>query len=173
MPGAVECLGMTPLWSPQSVQASDEILATSKLKNTKSTGNDVINLQHMKESLMVTIPYITLIINTSIVTKVFPKPWKHSIIIPIHKSDDIGEPSNFRPINLVPIQSKIFEKVISTQLTEYLVTNNLLNESQYTYSKNSSTEQAIVNVTERSTNRLTKVKSPYFIFSIFPKPLPV
>ena len=32
---------------------------------------------------MVTIPYITLIINASIVTKVFPKPWKHSVIIPI------------------------------------------------------------------------------------------
>ena len=74
------------LWSPQPVQAADVILAISKLKNTKSTGHDQINLQHIKESLMVTIPYITLIINRSIVTKVFPKPWKHSIVIPIHKS---------------------------------------------------------------------------------------
>ena len=102
------------LWSPQPVQAADVILAISKLKNTKSTGHDQINLQHIKESLMVTIPYITLIINTSIVTKVFPKPWKHSIIIPIHKSGDIEEPTNFRPINLLPILSKILEKVIST-----------------------------------------------------------
>ena len=62
------------LWSPQPVQAADVILAISKLKNTKSTGHDQINLQHVKESLMVTIPYITLIINTSIVTKAFPKP---------------------------------------------------------------------------------------------------
>ena len=44
------------------------------------------NLQHIKESLMVTILCITLIINISIVTKVFPKLWKHTIIIPIHKS---------------------------------------------------------------------------------------
>ena len=49
----------------------------------------------------------------------------------IHKSGDIEEPTNFRPINLLPIQSKIFEKVFSTQLTEYLENNNLLNESQY------------------------------------------
>ena len=60
---------------------------------------------------MVTIPYITLIINTWIVTnkvtKVFPKPWKHSIIISIHKSGDIEEPTNFRQINLLPILSKI------------------------------------------------------------------
>ena len=77
------------LWSPQPVQAADIILAISKLKNTKSPGHDQINLQHIKESLMVTIPYIKLISNTSIVTNVFPNPWKHSIIKPIHKSGDI------------------------------------------------------------------------------------
>ena len=98
---------------------------------------------------MVTITYITLIINTSIVTKVFPKPWKHSIIIPIHKSGDIEEPTNFRLINLHTIISTILEKVISTKLTEYLENNNLLNESQYAYRNNSSTEQALVNVTEQ------------------------
>ena len=76
------------------------------------TGHDQINLQHIKESLMVTIPYITLIINTSIATKVFQKPWKHSIIIPIHKSGDIEEQTNFRPINFLPILSKTLEKVI-------------------------------------------------------------
>ena len=36
-------------------------------------------------------------------------------IIPIHKSGDIEEPTNFRPINLLPILSKILEKVTSTQ----------------------------------------------------------
>ena len=104
------------LWSPQPVQAADVVLAISKLKNTKSTGHDQISLQHIKE----TIPYINLIINTSIVTNLFPKPWKHSIIIPIHKSGDIEEPTNFKPIYLLPILSKIMENVISTQLTEYL-----------------------------------------------------
>ena len=79
------------------------------------TGHDQINLQHIKERLMATIPYITLI-NKSKVTNVFPKPWKHSIIIPIHKSCDIEEPTNFRPINLLQILSKILEKVISTQI---------------------------------------------------------
>ena len=59
------------LWSNQPVQAADVIFAISKLKNTKSTGHDQINLQHIKKSLMVTIPYITLIVNTSIVTRYF------------------------------------------------------------------------------------------------------
>ena len=41
------------------------------------------------------------------------------------------------------------ENVTSTQLTKYLEKNNLLNESQYAYRNNSSTEQALVNVTEQ------------------------
>ena len=41
------------------------------------------------------------------------------------------------------------EKVIPTQLTGYLEYNNLLNKSQYAYRNNSSTEQALVNVTEQ------------------------
>ena len=41
----------TSLWSTQPVQAADVILAISKLKNTKSAGNDQINLQHIKKVL--------------------------------------------------------------------------------------------------------------------------
>ena len=100
-----------------------------EIKNTKSTGHDQINLQRIKEGLMVTIPYITLIINTSMVTKVFPTLWKHSIIIPIHKSGDIEEPTNFRPINLLPILSKILEKILLTHINWVLRNNNLLNEN--------------------------------------------
>ena len=100
----------SPRCGVPNLQAADVILAISKLKNIKLTGHDQINLQHVKESLMVTIPYISLIINTSMVTKAFPKPWKHSIIIPIHKSGDIEEPTNFRPINLLPILSKNIRK---------------------------------------------------------------
>ena len=76
----------------------------------------------------------------------------------IHKSGGIEEPTNFRPINLLPILSKILEKVMSTQLTEYLENNNLLNESQYAYRNNSSTEQALVNVTKQIYKSIDKGK---------------
>ena len=107
---------------------------------------------------MVTIPHITIIINTSIPTKVFPKPWKHSIIIPIYKSGDIEEPTNFRTFNLLPVLSKIFEKVVSAQLTENIGKNNLLNERQCAYRNNSCTEQALVNVTEQIYKSIDKIE---------------
>ena len=82
------------------------------LKYTKSTELNQINPQHIKESLMVTIQYITLIINISIIMKVFIEYLKNSIKTPIHKSGDIKEATNFRLITLLPILSKILKKVI-------------------------------------------------------------
>ena len=132
-----------------------------------------VNLQLIKESLMVTIPYISLIINTSIVTKVFPKPWKHSIIIPIHKSDDIEEPTIFISINLFQFYKKARKCFLNSIINRVLRKNKLLNESEYAYRNNSSTEQALVNVIQsKSTNLLTKLKS-HSSFSIYSKPLTV
>ena len=52
----------------------------------------------------------------------------------------------------------MLEKVISTQLTEYLENNNLLNVSQYAYYNNSSTEQVLVNVTKQIYKSIDKGK---------------
>ena len=50
------------------------------------------------------------------------------------------------------------ENIILAQLTKYFEKNNLLNESQYAYRKNSSTEQALVNVTQQIYKSIDKGK---------------
>lgn len=136
-------------WKPEPVTETQIIKAISKMKNTKAMGHDQIALQYIKHSLPVTIQYITLIINTSIVTKIFPKSWKHAIIIALHKSGETDDPSNFRPIHLLPILSKILEKAVAAQLMSYLETTNQLNPYQYAYRPQSSTEHALLNITEQ------------------------
>ena len=58
------------------------------------------------------------------------------------------------------------EKVISTQLMEYLENNNLLNESKYAYRNNSSTEQAPVNVTEQIYKSIDKGKISLLVLDL-------
>ena len=52
--------------------------------------------------------------------------------------------TNYRPISLLPVFSKIFEKVVLKQLQEYLTTNKLLFESQHGFRENFSTESAVI-----------------------------
>ncbi len=54
--------------------------------------------------------YLTVIVNTSLTTGVFPENWKHAIVIPLFKTGDPENVSNYRPISLLPILFRILEK---------------------------------------------------------------
>ena len=60
----------------------------------------------------------------------FPKEQKKANIAPVHKKHDKQLIKNYRPVSLMPICSKIFEKVIFNLLFKYLDDNNLLNRNR-------------------------------------------
>jgi len=62
---------------------------------------------------------------------IYPEKLKFSLIKPIYKSGDKSSLSNYRPISLLPVLSKIFEKVIHKRLFDHLNNKVLLNEHQY------------------------------------------
>ena len=97
---------------------------------------------------------ITLIINQSLHSGIFPDKLKIAKVTPIHKKGDIKLITNFRPISVLPVISKIFETVICDQLSHYLESNNLLCPQQYGFTKNSSTEIAALEVIDRLLNQL-------------------
>ncbi|KAF2345606.1 Reverse transcriptase domain, partial [Trinorchestia longiramus] len=144
-----QLLNTTNKWKPNPVSLQEIRRILYSLKNTKAVGHDNISLQYIKDSFNFTVLLLHLIINTSIATKKFPDQWKHSIIKPLHKAGDINTASNYRPISLLPVLSKILEKVISNQLSTYLDKSNLLHPNQYAYRKHTSTQDALLNITEK------------------------
>ncbi|KAF2362703.1 Reverse transcriptase domain [Trinorchestia longiramus] len=86
---------------------------------------------------------------SAIATDKFPDQWKHSIIKPLHKAGDINTASNYKPISLSPVLSKILEKVILNQFSTHLEKSNLLHQNQYAYKKHTSTQDALLNITEK------------------------
>ncbi len=73
----------------------------------------------------------------------FPCAWKSSVIVPIFKSGDPHSASNYRPISMLPIVSKVAEKLMAAQITNYL--NNsyfALHPMQFGFRANYSTEMA-------------------------------
>ena len=70
----------------------------------------------------------------SIISGLFPKELKKTKVIPIHKKNYKVEPGNYRPVSILSIISKIFERVVCEQLTDYPTCNNYLYELQSGFS---------------------------------------
>ena len=97
---------------------------------------------------MLGIP-ITQICNLSIKLSHFPKDCKVAKLKPLYKKGTKTDPKNFRPISLLPIVSKIFEKVIHEQTMEYLTDNNILYKYQSGFRKNHSTDTSLSYLTNK------------------------
>ncbi len=71
----------------------------------------------------------------------------NALVIPLFKNSDQENLNNYRPILLLPILSKIVEKIVSNQLLDFLLKHNLLSNSQHGFSPNLSTETALQKIT--------------------------
>ena len=63
-------------------------------------------------------------------TGIYPNTWKSANVTPIHKKNDKQSIKNYRPISLLPICAKIFEKIVFDQLYSYFTSNGLITKNQ-------------------------------------------
>ena len=102
------------------VTKKEVINVITKLKNKKSTGLDKLSvdiIKHIKESIAEPIRYLTMLI---FYTGVYPNELKIGLVAPIHKKSDPTLVSNYRPITLVSIISKIIEKFFYDRFIQFL-----------------------------------------------------
>ena len=119
----------------------------SSLQVNRAAGWDGISVRLLKEAGQVIVPSLTYIISLSIRSGYFPNKWKVSKVLPIYKDDIKSDPNSYRPISILPIVSKIIEKVIFNQLYEYLISNNLLADVQHGFRPMHSTLTALLEAT--------------------------
>ena len=87
------------------------------IKVSKATGHDKISPKLLKDSADIVVPTLVNIFNQSIKSGIFPDDLKIAVISPIFKAEDKAQCTNYRPISILSTVSKIFEKLISTQLS--------------------------------------------------------
>ena len=124
------------------VNDNEIIHIVNNLKNKSSYGYDCISNLLLKRAKNELIKPLTLIINQTINTGIFPEQLKISQVKPLFKKGDSTLFFNYRPISLLPSISIIFEYVIFKQLITYLNTNNLLCPQQFGFRPAHSTELA-------------------------------
>ena len=89
---------------------------------------------------------LSIIINISVQKGIFPSKLKKAKVVPVYKNDDETEPGNYRPISLLSIFNRIFEKLMYHRLKSYLGKNDILFKSQYGFRENHSTQHAIIDI---------------------------
>ena len=111
-----------------------------KLKRNKSVGADELPPGYLKDiSDSIAKPFAH-IVNMSLQTGEVPEDFKIAKITPLFKSGSPKETDNYRPISVLPIMSKILEKIVHNQLMRYLDENKLLSSKQFGFRPGRSTE---------------------------------
>ena len=134
------------------------------LKPKSSAGLDNISSKILKEiSDIISYP-LSIIINQSLCTGIFPSRLKIAKVLPLFKKDDNRFFGNYRPISLLSSVSKIFERIAFNQLYDYFISNDLLFDGQYGFRDKHSTELAASELIDRLRNEIDNKKVPLSIF---------
>lgn len=127
---------------------------------TDAVGADGISSKMLKLCCPFVVPFISHIINTSLILNTFPKQWKEAYVIPVPKVPNPVLLKHLRPISILPAMSKILERVMHQQLTKYLNVCDILPANQSGFRKSHSTTTALMQVSDdileaTDTNKIT------------------
>lgn len=110
------------------------------LKVNKAAGLDRIPARLLKDAEAELAPSITYLVNRSISYGIVPHLWKVARVTPLYKSDDRLQVENYRPISVLPVLSKVVERVVHCQLNAHLHQLDFLYQHQYGFRRGHSTE---------------------------------
>ena len=148
------------------VQEEQVLKVIKKLKNSSASGVDYIDTRSVKLIAENIAPALTHIINLSISTSIFPTVWKWAKVIPLLKSPsaDTLLPKSYRPVALLPILSKVVEKLVFTQLVEYLELNNLIHPNLHGSRAGHNTATALLQLYDRWVEEIEEDKMVGVLF---------
>ena len=118
------------------------------LDTSKATGSDGIPAFLLKSCADLLAPSLTLIFNASLAVGSVPDGMKLAHVTPVFKAGNPQDPGNYRPVSLLPIVSKLLERIVHRQLSSFLDKENLYPPCQFGFRRQHSTEDALVFVTD-------------------------
>ena len=130
------------------VSSTDVQKVITQMPNNKSPGYDKVPVSVIKDCLPSILPTITSLINCSFEKSVFPCAWKKAEVVPHLKEGDHEEANNNRPISLLPVLSKVVERLALDQYFTFLNEKKRLTCHQSGNRKHHSTETLNLMVTD-------------------------
>lgn len=139
------------------------------LDTKKATGPDNIPNIFLVRYAELTAKYLCILFNKSLSTGVLPREWKIAKVVPVQKSENSDDVSNFRPISLTCTVCKLLEHVILKHITSFLEKENILSPYQHGFRRALSTVTQLVELTHDISQCLNNQKQIDLIFMDFSK----
>jgi len=158
---------------PESVYLSDvdstEVVKIIKSLKNASAGSDGVHAKIVKESYALYIEPLVHILNLSIRQGFFPNSMKIAKVVPLYKSGDAIKLSNYRPVSILPLFSKILERLMYNRLMSFIDKHKLLYKYQFGFRKNHSANMALILLVDKIASAIEKGEVVLGIFLDFQK----
>jgi len=148
---------------------SDDITAAVISITSNATGVDLIPVLFLKLVLSRVVYVIEYILNSSLQHGVFPSVWKYANVLPIPKVKNPKLCQDYRPISILCTLSKVFEKLVHSQIYNYVLTNNIINPLQSGFRKKHSTMTALAKVADDIRKNMDKREMTALVLLDFTK----
>ena len=142
----------------KKIDLIEVIEVIKSLKNKFSTDCYDINTVLVKHLKTILAGPLTEIFNDCLTSGIYPNCLKIAKIVPIFKEGDIDDPSDYRPISLLPFLGKIFERIIFKRAQSYVEKFNIIRNTQFGFRSNRSTVDAILTLLEEVSTSLSNKK---------------
>ena len=127
---------------------NDDILKIiAKLDLNKAHGHDKISIRIIKICSTSICRSLRLIFNHCIDNGIYPCEWKKANVVPIHKKGDKQTLKNYRPVSLLPICGKIFERLIYNEMFGFFLDKGLISANQSGFKPGDSCINQLLSIT--------------------------
>ena len=110
--------------------SSDIAKIISLIDPNKAHGHYILSIQTIKLCGNSIYKTLSIIFNDWLNEGKFLHEWKKANVVPVHKKGDKQSLKNYRPISLLPICNKIFERLIYKEMFAFFTENNLISPNQ-------------------------------------------
>ena len=147
---------LDPVNFPEDLLCTEDVTIEliTKLEISKATGPDNISARMLKETATSIASSLTKLFNLSLSSGHLPSAWKLARVVPVPKSSDLSSPSNYRPISILSIISKIMERCVYKIVYDHLCVSYPISAKQWGFLPGRSTISALLSVTHDWLNNL-------------------
>ena len=126
------------------------------LNINKAVGYDSVSPFFLRIASTILVPYIQVFIDCCFANGIFPENATTATMVPIFKKGERDNPTNYRPISILTGFAKIFERIIFKRLITFLNKHKVMQDIQYGFQSNRSTNHSLTDVITNSSENINK-----------------